>query len=352
MDMPTPPSPPTLQIGSRLAGPGHAPYIIAELGVNHDGSPDRALELVEAAVEAGADAVKFQLFRADLLMSKASRPAAYQRKAGDDDAHAMLQRLELSLDQLAPAVFRAHQRGIHAIVTVFSTTLVSEAQCLGWDAYKTASPDIIHKPLLDQLAATGKPLIISTGAATLDEVRRASDWLRGCETALMQCVSAYPTREALASIGAIGDLARTTGRPVGYSDHTTQVETGAVAVAAGACILEKHLTHSRHASGPDHAASLEPAEFGAYVRLARRAHAMLGDGRKVVLDIERDVREVSRQSVVAARSVPRGKQIEERDLTVKRPGTGLPPFMLRNTVGRVAARDIEEDTPIVPEDLA
>ena len=167
------------------------PYIIAELGVNHDGSVDRALALTEAAAAAGADAIKLQFFRTDLLMSRAAKLAAYQHSAGETDPVAMLRRLELSLDDMARVIDRAHRFNIHAIVTVFSVDLVSEAESLPFDAYKTASPDLIHKPLLGALAATGKPLIVSTGASTLDEITRARDWLAPAaeRLACLQCVS-------------------------------------------------------------------------------------------------------------------------------------------------------------------
>lgn len=340
-----------MKIGARHIGPGHAPYVIAEIGVNHDGSVERALEMVDSAADAGADAVKLQFFRAELLMSKASRLAHYQHNAGESDPVAMLKRLELSAEALTHLVFRAHQRGIHAIVSVFSLDLVADANRTQWDAYKTASPDIVHKPLLDALAATGKPLIVSTGASTLEEVTRAAAWVRHHEVAFLQCVSSYPTPEDHAAVAAVADLARATRRVVGYSDHTTRIETAAVAVGAGACILEKHLTYSRSAPGPDHAASLEPRDFAQYVRLARLAHTLLGDGRKRILDPEHDVREASRQSIVAARAIPRGRMIDASDLTAKRPGTGLPPYMLSEVKGRIAAHDIDADMPIREEDL-
>lgn len=341
-----------MKIGTRQIGPGHDPYVIAELGVNHDGSVERALEMVDAAAGAGADAVKVQFFRAERLMSRASRLAAYQSRAGERDAVAMLRRLELGMEELGHVAFRAHQRGVHALVSVFSHGLVEEARVVAWDGFKTASPDVVHKPLLDALAATGKPLLVSTGASTLEEVERASVWLRRREVAFLQCVSAYPAGEDSAAVGALGEIASATGRVVGYSDHTTLVETAAVAVGAGASILEKHFTHSRSASGPDHAASLEVGEFAEYVRLARLAHRLMGDGRKRVLDAERDVREASRQSVVAARDIPRGRMIDSVDLTIKRPGTGFPAYRLAEVRGRVAARDIAADHPIREEDLA
>jgi N,N'-diacetyllegionaminate synthase len=349
-----------LVIGERVIDEAHPPYIIAEIGVNHDGDPARALSLVDAAADAGADAVKFQLFRADLLMSRAAKLAAYQKAAGEHDPVEMLRRLELGVDQLRAPAARAKARGVHAIVTVFSEPLVAQAQSIAWDAFKTASPDLVNTPLLKALRATGKPMILSTGAATLDEVRGAVTWMGQTDAdkeepapfALLQCVSSYPCPERDASLAAIRNLAALGGFPVGYSDHTPGTDTGALAVAVGACILEKHLTWSNAARGPDHAASLEPGAMKEYVRLARRAWEMLGRGGKRLLEVEHEVRRVSRQSIVATRPLRAGEQLSSDMLCCKRPGTGVPAAAFDSLIGRVLARDIEEDTPLTTEDLA
>lgn len=367
-----------MRIGPRPIGPGHPVYIIAELGVNHDGSVRRALELTDAAAAAGADAVKLQFFRAELLMSRACRLAAYQRDAGESDPVAMLRRLELPPDAMAAVIDRAHARGMHAIVTVFSDPLVREADALPWDAYKTASPDLVNLPLLEALSATGKPMILSTGAATPEEVRSTLSWLGGVgrgHAAMLQCVSSYPAPPEDAALGGMIELAAMHGGPVGYSDHTEAVDTGALAAGLGACILEKHLTYDRGAAGPDHAASLDPAGFARYVAKVRaaapragdlRRHRMslkfmrgdlgadprLGPPHKRLLDCERDVRSVSRQSLVAARDLPAGHTLTRADLCIKRPGTGLEPFRLREVIGRPLARAVATDTPLVADDLA
>ena len=304
-------------------------------------------------------------------MSRASRLAAYQRAAGEQDPIAMLRRLELSAAQLAPLVRRAHELSIHAIVTVFSVELVPEAAVLPWDAYKTASPDIVHKPLLDALAATGKPLIVSTGAAELAEVRRAVEWLAPASErlAVLQCVSSYPTAPRDAAIAGMEALRELPGlrQRVGYSDHTSAVDTGDIAADAGACILEKHFTYSKAAPGPDHAASLEPAEFRRYAELARDAWTLrqrvgpegptardprLGEPVKRVLDCERDVRAVSRQSIVAVRAIAPGAAITRADLTFKRPGGALEPWRVDEVIGRGASKLIESGAQITPGDLA
>lgn len=346
-----------LHIGQRAAGAGLEPYIIAEIGVNHDGDAGRALQLVDLAACAGADAVKFQYFRADLLMSGAARLAGYQQAAGEIDALAMLRRLELDHWALERAVEQAHARGMHAIVTVFSLDLVEGARRLAWDAFKTASPDIIHRPLLDALACDGRPMIVSTGASTMEEVLRACEWLGNARgrLALLQCVSSYPAPcDALEGVGA---LAAATDLPVGYSDHTASVETGARAVEAGACLLERHITDDRGRVGPDHGASLDGAQFAEYVRRARAARR---PGRpptqspqaKSVLECERDVRVVSRQSIVMRRVMPAGARIVREDLTFKRPGGGLEPFRVGEVIGRRLARAVEADVPLTGNDLA
>lgn len=389
-----------MRIGNRQIGIDHPPYVIAEIGVNHDGEVERALSLTDAAADAGADAVKLQFFETDRLMSKAAKLAAYQKNAGETDPIEMLRRLELTIDEMALVVDRAHERGIHAIVTVFSTELVEAAETLAWDAYKTASPDIVNRPLLEKLADTGKPMIVSTGASTLDEVVRAVGWLDDARDrlAVLQCVSSYPAPDP--AFGGIRAIAETTGLPTGYSDHTASHKSGNTAVVAGACLLEKHITDDRKRSGPDHQASLLTMQLKAYCELCRsavvgrayfqqlvdvvtesrsikpklpllkvipkdlytEAYPVVGADNiylagtsmveKRVLDCERDVREVSRQSVVSTRKISSGETITREMLTIKRPGTGILAYRLDEVIGTVAKRAIEHDVPIVEEDLA
>lgn len=354
-----------MRIGSSNIATGCEPYIIAELGVNHDGSLDTALALTDAAASAGVDAIKLQLFRADLLLSNACELAAYQRAAGETSARDMLRRLELPIDACARVLERAHTRGMHAIVTVFSLDLLDQACRLPWDAFKTASPDIVHEPLLRALVQSGRPLIVSTGAATEEELLRAKPWLAPARERLcaLQCVSSYPTpieHAALGGIACVGDLLSC---PAGYSDHTTDIETGSMAVMAGACILEKHLTLDRNAQGPDHRASLTPDQLRRYTLLAKLApqrvllntttpdgtFSMLpefGPQRKLLRPVEHDVRRLSRQSLVPTRDLPKGHVLRASDLTCKRPGTGLPPWMLNSVIGRTLATDVRNDWPL------
>lgn len=333
---------------------GERPFVIAEIGVNHDGDIRRAHELVDAACDAGADAVKVQFFRTALLLGDDAGLASYQKDAGETDAAAMLQRLELKNDELREIAEHARERAVAAVCTVFTPELVDEAEEIGFDAYKVASPDVVNRLLVDRLAATGRPLILSTGAATLDEIERSLSWTRGAgmRLALMHCVSAYPTPDDEATLGAVRTLGDRFGLPAGYSDHTSATDTGALAVAAGACVLEKHLTYSCAASGPDHSASLEPAAFGEYVRLAQRAYTMLRGGEKNVLSIEGDVRSLARQSLALLHEVARGDRITPAALTTRRPGNGLAAAAPEAVVGRTATRDLASGTVLSEEDLA
>jgi len=340
-----------VRIGERDIVAGGRPFIIAELGVNHDGSIDRALELTRAAHGAGADAVKLQYFRADRLLSRAARLADYQRRAGAVDPLDLLRPLELGIDEMRRVVNLARQLKLAAIVTIFSIELVESARTLAWDAYKVASPDLIHRPLIEALVATGTPIILSTGASTIEEVAHAARWVSDHAHLFMQCVSEYPAADERASLLGRQALLEVSPRALGYSDHTTAIDTGALAVASGAVLLEKHLTLDRAARGPDHAASLDPAGFAEYVRLAHRAAAMLGPRTKAVLDAERDVRLVSRQSITSTAALAAGHRLSRCDLTTKRPGTGLPPAMLDHVIGRTLARAVEADMPIDPDDL-
>jgi sialic acid synthase SpsE len=332
-----------MKIAGREVAPGAEPLVIAEIGVNHDGDAHRALQLADAAAAAGAGAVKVQFFVAELLLSCEAQLAGYQRNAGESDPFEMLRRLELSTDELASVARRARERGALAICTVFTPELVEDAERIGFDAYKVASPDVVNRPLIERLARTEKPLILSTGAATLSEVERTVGWLESARDrlALMHCVSSYPTPEAEANLGAIRTLGKEFSLPIGYSDHTEAIDTGALAVAAGACFLEKHLTYDRAASGPDHAASLEPDSLAEYVAGAQRAHLMLGGGEKRPGEIEADVRSLSRQSLAASRAIAAGETIAAAHVTTRRPGGALCASEPEAAIGRVASRDIE-----------
>jgi sialic acid synthase SpsE len=333
-----------ITIDARRWGGGDRVMVVAELGVNHDGSVSRAMELTEAAARAGADAIKLQVFSADRLMNASAEFAAYQVGLGDSPRE-MLRKYELTDDELAKVVTHARERGLAAIATPFSPEDVERLARLDLSAVKIASPDLVNWPLLRAAAALGKPMLVSTGAATHDEVSRTVSWLAGwqAKAALLHCVSAYPVADEMAHVGWLAELG-SFGWAVGYSDHATDELTGALAVASGAAVIEKHLTLDRDAPGPDHAASADTAGFGRYVKLIRRAEKLVGHGRKVVLEVERDVRRVSRQSVVARRGIRAGIAIQEEDVTVQRPGTGIGAEEFAQVIGRTANCDIAAGT--------
>ena len=352
--------------------------VIAEIGVNHDGDPDLAARLIDAAADAGADAVKFQRFSPSRLLSRAARLAGYQAGVARDPLD-LLTALTLP-DGAWPELRRhARQRGIRFVVTPFSLADVEDLRPLEVDAIKIASPDAVNLPLLRQARRLGRPLLISTGTCDLDELQPAAAVAAGRDPAgpltpsdpppfddpaagsipaappvrgaLLQCVSAYPTPDPQAALHGISVLRQRFGVAVGYSDHTAALDTGALAVAAGACLLEKHLTHDRRAPGPDHAASVEPDGLQRYVAAARRAAQMLGPRAKACTPAERDVRDVSRQSVCTVRALPAGHVLTAEDLTVKRPGTGLPAADLDRLPGRTLAAPVDADQPLLEEQL-
>ena len=340
-------------LGGREVAPGRTPVVIAEIGVNHDGNIERARELVHAARAAGADAAKFQMFDASMLMSLDSVLAVYQRERGARDPRELLQGLQLDPYELGRLAEECVSIGIVPMVTVFSLPLVQVAREQGWHAFKMASPDLVNLPLLRAIAELGKPMVVSTGAAMREEVVQAANWLADVrQLAFLQCTSSYPTPDDHAAIGGMHEIRLLARRIVGYSDHTAVVDSGGIAVAAGACILEKHLTYDRAAPGPDHAASLDPAQFGAYVALARRAARMIGAHTKELQEVERDVRRVSRQSLVATHDLVAGSVLAQTDLCVKRPGTGISASLLHSIVGRTLARAVAADRVLMAEDLA
>ena len=325
-----------MRIDSRLIGPGKPTLVIAEIGVNHDGSVRKAIDLVKIAESCGADAVKLQIFHATSLMHASSTLAAYQRGRGDPHPIDLLKRYELSTPDIRRVVKEVRDRGMIPLATPFSPGDLEIIEALRLPAIKIASPDLVNRPLLAAAARLRQPLLISTGAADLREVEMAVAWLRewGALFSLLHCVSAYPVPAEHANLCWIGELARQFDVPIGYSDHTAEVMVGALASAAGAAVLERHLTYDRKADGPDHAASSDPAQFERYVKLVREADILRGTPGKHVLEIEQDVRMVSRQSLVARRTLQPGELLREEDLTVQRPGTGLPAAQITQAVGR------------------
>lgn len=337
---------------TQVAGQSPRTWIMAEIGVNHDGDPERAKDLVQAAARAGADAVKFQIFSADRLLSQDAELASYQQGQAAS-AHELLKGLELSPADFQPIRKLARQLGLAFVLTPFSpedTTALAELEV---DAVKIASPDAVNPLLLRAAVKLERPMIVSTGTCDLHELEPVVALLRAHAPggALLHCVSAYPTPLEEAALGGIGALRDRFELPVGYSDHTRQTFTGAWAVAAGACVLEKHLTWDISAAGPDHAASLNPQELADYVALVRQVEGALGPRLKTVSPREADVRRVSRQSLCVRVDLPQGHRLREEDLTARRPGTGVPAAQIERVVGRTLRRELAAGALLQPDDL-
>lgn len=343
---------PSVEIAGRPVGIGCPVYVIAEIGVNHDGSIDRAKQLMRAAKDAGADAVKFQVFSAKTLVSPDAPACKYQKEhdAGASTQQQMLANLELPLHAITQLHAYAHDLDIDFLATPFGIAELEQLVILKLPAIKIASPDIINIPLLVAAAQSNIPIIASTGAATLEEIELGVRTIRRHRhqerLVLLHCVSSYPTLPTDARLACIRQIAAHFGVPVGFSDHTADADFSALAVAAGACVLEKHLTHSRSAPGPDHFFSLEPAQFAKYVASARNASSALGSAHVAPSEAEAEVRNLARRSIVTQRPIAAGSQIAEADLEVRRPAGGISPAEWSSVVGRIAAADIPADTRV------
>lgn len=343
-------------IAGRPIGPGHPCYVIAEAGVNHNGDLDRALRLIDVAAEAGADAVKFQTFRASDLATASAPKAAYQLERTDasDSQRAMLERLELTEAMHVALIARAKAQGITFLSTPFEEASADLLERLQVPAFKLPSGELTNLPFLAHVARKGRPIIASTGMGTLEEVTAAMATFarEGLDAvALLHCVSAYPAPANLANLRAMATMSEAFPVPIGYSDHTEGIEIALAAVAMGACMLEKHFTLDRTLPGPDHAASLEPPELRAMIQGIRVIESAFGDGRKAPSDIERETARVARKSLAAAAALPAGTVLQTQHLVAKRPGTGLAPSQLPALVGRTLRRDVSQDELLAFEDL-
>lgn len=324
--------------------------VIAEAGVNHNGDLDLALRLCEAAHAAGADAVKFQTFRAADLVVPGAPTAAYQaRETGESDQFAMLRKLELDEDQHRAIQDHCQRLGIEFFSTPFSLQAVDMLCGLGVRRLKLPSGELTHRVLVAHAAASGLPLLVSTGMATLDEARQALAWVEAArgsrqDVVFMHCTSAYPASDEALNLRAIGTMADALGVPIGYSDHSLGIEASLAAVALGAVAIEKHMTLDRTLPGPDHAASLEPDAFADMVRGIRRIEAMRGDGRKQPRPEELDAARVARRSVVTAVDIPAGTRIDAAMLACRRPATGIAPAEIDRVAGCTARHDLPAGT--------
>lgn len=328
-------------------------FIIAEAGVNHNGDAALARRLVEVAAESGADAVKFQSFSADKLTAKGAAKAEYQKRAtGDGDQYDMLKALEMSEALHEELAALSSELGIEFMSTAFDEESLDLLIALGIRRIKVPSGEVTNYPFLRYMARQNLPLIVSTGMADLAEVeeaiaviaaeRQASGLAGALENmvTVLHCTSNYPAAVEDVNLNAMLTMGRVTGMPVGYSDHTLGIAVSTAAVAMGACVIEKHFTLDKNMPGPDHAASLNPEELKAMVDAIRAVEAARGDGVKAPTASEVPVRALVRRSVTTVRPISAGLVIKPSDLTLMRPGTGIPPKNLESVIGRKAAHDI------------
>lgn len=325
--------------------------IIAEAGVNHNGDISLARKLIDVAAESGADVVKFQTFKADQLVSRRARKAVYQarnEKEDDDSQYSMLKRLELSKEHHLDLLNHCKKTGITFLSTAFDIDSVDFLESIGIGIYKIPSGEITNKPYLEHIAGKGKQVIMSTGMATMSEVRSAIGVL--CAAGLnkdlitvLHCNTEYPTPYEDVNLLAMVTMHNELGVKVGYSDHTMGIEVPVGAVVLGAQVIEKHFTLSRAQKGPDHQASLEPHELTAMVNAIRNIEKAVGDGVKIPSHSEQKNITVARKSIVAAVPIYKGDVFSNANITSKRPGDGLSPMMWDQVIGKVASKDFEVD---------
>lgn len=325
--------------------------IIAEAGVNHNGSMEIAKQLVDAAVDAGVDIIKFQTFKAEKLVSKTAKQAEYQKKNigdGNDSQYEMLKKLELSKENHEELIAYCNEKGIRFWSTAFDIESLDYLHTLRLGLWKIPSGEITNYPFIRKISSYKEPVIMSTGMCDETDIQNAIHVLIQYgitkeQITLLHCNTQYPTPFQDVNLRAMISIKEKFGLPVGYSDHTQGIEVPIAAVAMGATVIEKHFTLNRNLPGPDHKASLEPHELKTMVNSIRNIEQALGDSIKKVSDSEKGNISVARKSIVAACSIKKGELLTEDNLTVKRPGTGLSPMRWEEVIGTAAIKDYEEE---------
>jgi N,N'-diacetyllegionaminate synthase len=341
-------------IDRQVVGAGSKVFVVAEVGINHGGSLSQSRQLIDAAAECGADAVKFQTFHADRLMIP-TRDRLSQQEPGVESAYQMFRRMELSYEDQEKLKGHADSRGIIFLSTPFDEEAVDFLHRIGVPAFKIASSDLTHVALLKHVASKGRPVILSTGMSYLSEVADAVWTLKSggaSELVLMHCVSQYPAGAESLNLRSIQTLQEYFEMPVGYSDHTVGIVAPLIAASLGATIIEKHFTLDKQARGPDHKLSADPDELRLLIQQLRSVETSLGDGRKRPADVEEEPRLLGRRSIVAAVDIRAHETVTNWMLAYKRPGTGLEPRQAENLIGMKARRNISKDTILQWEDLA
>ena len=345
----------TVFIQSRPIGKNNSCFIIAEAGVNHNGDFSMAKKLVDTAVKVGADAIKFQTYKAERFVSENAHRAVYQTDStGDESQLEMLKKYELSDEEFKELADYANSKGIVFLSTPFDIQSAELLHEIGVGAFKIGSGDLTDLPLLKKVASWGTPMIISTGMSTIEEIEESLHAVKkgGCnEVILLHCTSSYPVRPKDANISLIPVLRDRFNLHTGFSDHTKSTVIPAAAVALGAVIIEKHFTLDNDLPGPDHKMSLNSQEFREMIDNIREIEVALGDGVKKITEEEKGIMNVARKSIVAAFEIPKNTVIIREMLSVKRPGTGLPPCEIDKIIGKKTIRKIQKDSLIKWVDL-
>lgn len=326
-------------------------YVIAEIGVNHNGDVALARQMIDVAADAGADAVKFQTFFADELVTRSAKKAAYQLARTDkaQSQYDMLRSLELTAEEFTQLNAYCIEKGIAFLSTPFSIRAVDLLDDVGVHAFKVSSGDLTYVQMLDHMARKGKPIILSTGMGNMAEIEdavRTIEAVGNTQISILHCVSNYPAAAEDCNLAAMDTIEMAFGYPVGWSDHTQGPAITLAAVARGAAIIEKHITLDCTMEGPDHSASMEPADFAQMMRDIRHIEVALGTGVKRPTAAEQNTADVARRSLTAACDLSAGQILTEAEIAVLRPGTGLPPKHLPLVLGQRVAMDILEGTPL------
>ena len=345
-----------LNVAGRLIGPGEPPYIVAEIGSNHNGDMALCFQLIDAAHACGADAVKFQSWSKSSLVSRAEYERNTRYVAGNAPTlEEAIEQYQLTPEQHRDVADYCRTKGIVFFSSCFSAAEVDLLESLDVPAYKIASMDVNHLPLLAYVARTGRPVFLSTGMATLGEIERALDVLRSNGAgpiSLMHCISIYPSPPESVHLRNMATLQQAFDVPIGYSDHTLGTAVPRAAIALGACAIEKHFTLDKAIEGWVHAISADPADMQTLVQGGREIFAALGSGVRVVSGPDLEKRKVFRRRMVAKRALSQGERLGAEDVDFKRPGTGIRPDELDYAIGRPLTRDIAAEEEFEWSDLA
>lgn len=338
-----------IKLGDKSIGNRYDCFIIAEAGVNHNGSFNTAKKLIDAAKEVGADAVKFQTFKTDSIVTKGAPKAEYQKVSDNKSSqYEMIRKLELSADEFIELSDYSESKGIIFLSSPFDGKSVELLDRIGISAFKLGSGEITNLPLIKKVVNKGKPIILSTGMASLCEIEEALKIIKkkSINVILMYCVTNYPASASEIDLNIMKTLLNTFKVPVGFSDHTMGTEFSIAAVSLGACVIEKHFTLDRNLEGPDHKASLEPEEFKIMVNSIRNVEKGMGRGIKKLTKDELSIKKIARKSIMAGRDIEKGETLKEDMLTIKRPETGIYPKYIDIIIGKEVKKSIKKDEPI------